>query len=696
MVLNPSRASIFLRAHTRVETRGKKKKEKSEVEWKPPDKWARGVLVLDCETTTDIQQNLTFLWWRFCELKNGIYVCQQEGVVHADNLDKSSINIIRDFVRGKQAEVAKGCPKKISLQSRTEFVKGEFWDALVAGASIVCFNAPFDLSRLPLEYRIARNKNTGWSMVLWKERAKQQFKPKLRIKPKDSRAAFISLAGGEPTNRAIYAGRFLDLSVLGWALRNKHMTLDGALESFGLDPKIDEGATGTVSEKELIYGRTDVKRTTELLNAMKSEYDGFSLDLRPERAMSAASITKAFLEKMQIIEPAKKYKLPDEILGKCMQAYYGGRSEIRIRHTEVPVVVCDATSEYPSVAVLLDLCRLLTAGEIEMVDCTEEAQNLLHHMKPEEMLDKSSWKDLAFFALIKPSGNVLPVRSLYGKTDTNIGINPLTSEEPVWYAGPDLAAAKLLGPTPQILKAFKLVPRGTQPGMKSMTIGSRLINPNVDDIFQAIIEERKKLPENHPHSLLLKIIANSLYGILAELNKYEYGKNAAKRLECFLGGTHILAAVAVSWNNQDVGNFPSRRFDHRRRAINISHFRMACDEARGGSYLLTDTDSMLIVASEKGGPVPCHCPDGSSTVNALTWKQVEDICEQLNGLNPYDRKIVGNILKIEKCNRDQDGNQQQLYGLAVSTKRYVVYRRNGHCLEIIKPSEHGFGDRLCS
>ncbi len=51
-------------------------------------KWANFTLIFDCETTRDIRQDLNFLWWRFCELKNDVYVCQQEGVVYADDLDK--------------------------------------------------------------------------------------------------------------------------------------------------------------------------------------------------------------------------------------------------------------------------------------------------------------------------------------------------------------------------------------------------------------------------------------------------------------------------------------------------------------------------------------------------------------------------------------------------------------------------------
>ena len=168
------------------------------------------------------------------------------------HLDKSSIELIHEFAGRKRARVEKDCPPEILVQSRTEFVNGTFWDAIVAGATIVCFNSPFDLSRLALGFPEAQSKNTGWSMVLWKPRKKaQKFKPHLRIKPKDSRSAFINLAGGDPNNRVVYRGRFLDLSVLAWALRNKHMSLNQTLKSFGLKGKMEHEPTGRVTKKEL-------------------------------------------------------------------------------------------------------------------------------------------------------------------------------------------------------------------------------------------------------------------------------------------------------------------------------------------------------------------------------------------------------------------------------------------------------------
>ena len=270
----PELAPIFLRAHARV----KNEKQRRPNKWREPNKWANFALIFDCETTLDIRQNLTFLWWRFCELKNGVYVCQQEGVAYADTLDQSTVQLIRKYAQSLRSDVEEGCPADISVQSRTEFVDEIFWEALRAGALIVCFNAPFDLSRLVLEYRKARRKNSGWSMVLRRfDEGPDLFVPRLRIKPKDSRSAFINISGGDPKNRVIYGGRFLDLSVLGAAMRNKHMSLDGFLETFGLTGKLQHEPTGRITKKELEYGRHDVDRTVALLNTMKPEYDGFAL-----------------------------------------------------------------------------------------------------------------------------------------------------------------------------------------------------------------------------------------------------------------------------------------------------------------------------------------------------------------------------------------------------------------------------------
>ena len=396
----------------------------------------------------------------------------------------------------------------------------------------------------------------------------------------------------------------------------------------------------------------------------------------------------------------ENFRLSDEVLGKCMQAFYGGRSEIHGRHQEFPIVVCDITSEYPSVAILLGIWRLLTAKRLWKLWSVQR--------KRSQLFDRVT---LETTLSIRPHGQnlhsspdraeeryLLPIRSLYGESgNTSIGLNfPKLRCADLLHPGPDLAASKLkTGRTPKIVEAFKLVPRGTQNGMKAIAIGRRIFHPGKGDFFQAIIEERKGLHKNHPHYLLLKIIANALYGIFAELNKDEFGKNSAKTLEIF-SGAHKFEQLSTVIEEPGRWHFPPAA------ALITAGGRLmlaileCLAEKKSGTYLLTDTDSMFFVASKTGGLIPCpggpsRMPDGAPAVYAITWNQVEDICAKLNRLNPYDNSVVGQILKIEDCNYDRFGRQHQLYCFAISAKRYCVYKRLSRKLQIIKPSEHGLG-----
>jgi hypothetical protein len=233
--------------------------------------------------------------------------------------------------------------------------------------------------------------------------------------------------------------------------------------------------------------------------------------------------------------------------------------------------------------------------------------------------------------------------------------------------------------------------------MRSTSIGERTFDPADpgSDFFRTIIEERKKLAKKHPHYLLLKIIANSLYGIFAELNKEEYGKNRAKQLGAFSGSYAREETTCVVERPGRWQFPPAAALITAGGRLMLAMLECMADE-RQGTYLLTDTDSMLFVASRRGGLVACpggpdKMADGTPAVKVMTWTQVKEICDDLNRLNPYDRDAVGQILKIEDCNKDHRGHLHQLYGLAISAKRYVVYTHRKSRREIIKPSEHGLG-----
>ena len=127
-----------------------------------------------------------------------------------------------------------------------------------------------------------------------------------------------------------------------------------------------------------------------------------------------------------------------------------------------------------------------------------------------------------------------------------------------------------------------------------------------------------------------------------------------------------------------------------------------CVTELGGTYAMEDTDSMAIVATEQGGTIYCQ----GKAITALSWKQVEGISRRFAALNPYDRDAVpGSILKIEDDNFDpKTGDQRQLFCMAISAKRYVLFLRDdaGESRSASKGennnddrwSEHGLGHLL--
>src|ERR1019366_5228457 len=143
-----------------------------------------------------------------------------------------------------------------------------------------------------------------------------------------------------------------------------------------LRPK--DAPTGRVTRDEIDYCRQDVNASVGLLNALLSEFRRYPLGgLPPEKAFSAASIAKAFLNTMGVIQPSQKFPLDDKTNGIGMQGYYGGRAEIRIRPTSVPVIYTDFLSQYPTVNTLLGFWRLLTAKRLRVREATREVTALL-------------------------------------------------------------------------------------------------------------------------------------------------------------------------------------------------------------------------------------------------------------------------------------------------------------------------------
>ena len=430
--------------------------------------------MFDTETTIDTRQELTFGAYRRCELVGDAYVCAEEGLFYADDASAEDRRLLDAYVRREDADVrTKSFPSRLRLKlySRSTFIEKRFWKSVQAGEMIVGFNLPFDLSRLAVDWRTARNR--GWSLILSLRRSRKTgrlepnpHRPRIRVTARNSRAAFMSLTRPQRPDEWP-AGRFLDLHTLASALLDGSYSLERLCEQLRVRGKVDHEPTGRISPAEITYCREDVRATTDVLNALKWELDQHPIALRPDLAYSPASIVKDYLDAMGVIPPREKFQVSDDVLGIAMQAYYVGRAECRIRRTEVPVIHTDFTSQYPTVNVLLGNWQVLTAKDISFEDASDDVRALLAQVTPDQAFAPEFWKQLSFFALVRPDDDILPVRTTYNGQTQNIGVNRLRSAQPVWFAGPDVVASALLaGKAPHVVKAIRLVPHGRQPGLR--------------------------------------------------------------------------------------------------------------------------------------------------------------------------------------------------------------------------------------
>lgn len=261
--------------------------------------------------------------------------------------------------------------------------------------------------------------------------------------------------------------------------------------------------------------------------------------------------------------------------------------------------------------------------------------------------------------------------------------------EALWFSLPDVVASVILtGKIPQIVDAFKLVPRGKLAGLKSTRLGGEVgVNPLTQDLFRTVIEQRKSLSkrkdlapaEVNRLDKSLKVLANATsYGILAEMNRQE----TEKRTKVWCHGLDREPYRCSVIHPEQPGEFcfPPLASLITGAARLMLALLEHCVTQRGGTYAMEDTDSMAIVSTKKGGLVSCPggnflSGDGEQAVKALSWEQVHQIVRKFEALNPYRRDIIpGSVLKIEDDNYDpKTGKQRQLHCYAISAKRYALF-----------------------
>jgi hypothetical protein len=368
---------------------------------------------------------------------------------------------------------------------------------------------------------------------------------------------------------------------------------------------------------------------------------------------------------------------------------------------ELPVVYLDYTSQYPSVFQRLRLQEIVIAESLTFDDCTREAQALLDRLTLDDLLEPRLWPLLRFFAQVIPNGDILPMRARYNGQSANIAFNYLHHRQPLFYAGPDLAASKILsGKAPKIVRAFRVVPHGTQKGLRPVLLrGEVEINPLKYDMAKKVVESRARVKVPNPKlANFLKVMANGgmFYGLFAEVSPEREDKEID--VQVFTGNGKFISHTR---DIERTGRWYSPILASS--TVSAGHLLLAIAERlvedAGGCHGLMDTDSISVVSNKDGGLVPCpggphRLADGREAVRALSWQEVrEKVVKPLDRLHPYDRtQVEDHFLKIDDVNSDSGGQQRQLYEFAISSKRYCLYMYlpDGRRV-IVKVSAHGLG-----
>lgn len=286
-----------------------------------------------------------------------------------------------------------------------------------------------------------------------------------------------------------------------------------------------------------------------------------------------------------------------------------------------------------------------------------------------------------------------------------VTIGQVTSTKPLWYAGPDLAAAAISGEgRPRILKAWRLRPEGVQETLGSVAFRgdeNDRIDPRTTNPFQRLVELRKRETGNKLDDDLrstgYKVIANSgAYGIFVETTPEDIDpdvQRASTRVRVW-GIDAFPAVVDRPERHSPLCSFSIAALVTSGARLLLSVAERLVHDA-GAEVAYCDTDSLFIVSSEHGGLVPCTngpyvLPDGRRAVRALSWAQVDAILDDLAALKAF--KLDGSSFKVEKENRDEQGQRRGVWFYGTREKSYCLFVIGDDGAPIpIKTSAHTIG-----
>jgi predicted transcriptional regulator with HTH domain len=649
-------------------------------------------LVFDTETTTDPGQSLRI---GFCRVYHRNEL-RRHVLFYADDLKGNDLSVVKRYAK-----------PGLEIMPREEFIDTIFYKyGYHLRAMIVGFNLPFDLSRLAVSHASARGTmRGGFSLKL----SPLNYQPPVQIKHLSKYLSMMRFAAPfvSPNSRSQLKhgkknphkrGYFLEVRALAAALLSRSFSLASLAEFLGVaHGKLETDYHGKPLTKEYLeYAERDVLTTWECSRELCRRYETLALKSTPvHRIFSEASIGKAYFSEMAI-EPWFNVQrdIPRKLLAQILSAYFGGRSEVRIRRELRQVVLCDFLSMYPTVCTLTGLWPYVIGKSMQWRDGTVQVTRILKTWTLRDLQDKANWPKLVALVQVMPDADIFPVRAEYNDgADGTIGANYLSSNKGLWFTLADCLASQLLADKPvHVIQALIFKPGPPQPGLKSVAISGNadyLVDPYKDDFYQRMIELRQAVKTKRDASTggtfvkldveqnALKIATNATsYGIFAEINVNDRAKKA---------GSRVHAAVSSSYIVEHIKDEQPGRYFHPLLAATITgtaRLMLAIAERlildQGLEWAFCDTDSMAIAKPQDMSEAKFH-------------KKVDHIVAWFSRLNPY--RFSGSILKIEdvNCSLENPKKRQPLFVWAVSAKRYALFNVENIQPVIRKASAHGLG-----
>ena len=668
--------------------------------WQPP-RPSQWLLVFDRETTTDPSQRLRLGSY---QLRKGEVLNEAGLFFDPDALSEGERRTLEAF----------SAAHSLKCMTHTAFVEDVFFRrGYELRATIVGFNLPFDISRLALGCVPARGKMRGGFSFKMSEK---WWRPRVQIKHLSGRAAFIQFTSPTKRNdnprdrregrKFTRRGSFVDVRTIAGALLSQPFSLDALarhLKTKTQKAKTDEHG-GVLSDQYLRYAVTDVQATWECYLALSERFSEHDLGLtRLSQILSEASLGKAYLRQMGV-RPWRELQpdFPNTLLGAIMSSYFGGRAEVHLRREVRQVLYCDFLSMYPTVCTLMGLWQFVIAREIRWRDATEEATSFLNEVTLTDLRSPATWPRLTTLVQVAPDDDIVPVRAHYlGEQQATIGVNHLSSSEPLWFTMADCIASKIsTGRAPRVVKAIAFEPGAKQEGLTPIRIAGDPdyeVDPTTNDFYRRLIDLRssikKKMKSAAPEErealdalqLALKILANATsYGIFVELIVEE--ADPRQRLACFGSGDDGFplgsASAAKPGKVEKPGSFfhplLATLITGAARLLLTTVERLSLDA--GLDWAFCDTDSMAIAK-----------PDGMDHETFV--KECLKVAGWFDPLNPYEAK--GPLFKVEDVNYGVGSKDlAPLYCYAISSKRYALFNLDANGEPILrKASAHGLGDK---